>query len=70
MHAHNMAVYTSCCNKRFAPLVNPRRACAARVTVLVLHVSWGAIFSVKGEKGGKKRGKERKGSKVKVGREI
>ena len=37
-------------------LINPRRACAARVTVLVLHVSWGAIFS-----GGKKgRGKRSK----------
>ena len=35
-------------------LVNPRRACAARVTVLGLRVSWGAIFSVKGGKGGKK----------------
>ena len=44
-------------------LINPRRACAARVTVLGLRVSWGR--SVKGEKGN-----ERKGSKVEVGREI
>ena len=36
----------------FSALVIPRRACAARVTVLGLSVSWGAIFSVKGGKGG------------------
>ena len=41
-------------------LVNPRRACASRVTVLGLRVSWGAIFSVKGEKGGGRKG-EKKG---------
>ena len=38
--------------------INSRRACAARVTVVVLRVSWGTIFSVKGEKEGKKGGKE------------
>ena len=39
-----------------AILINPRRACASRVTVLV------SARACKGE--------ERKGSKVKVGREI
>ena len=43
-----------------AGIVNPRRACAARVTVVVLCVSWGAFFSMKGgERGGK-------GKRVKV----
>ena len=42
----------------FIIIINPRRACAARVTVLGLRVGWGTIFSVKGEKGGKKGGKE------------
>ena len=35
-------------------MINLRRVCAARVTVLGLCVSWGAIFSVRGGKGGKK----------------
>ena len=39
---------------KFEHVINPRRACAARVTVHGLRVSWGAIFSVMGEKGGKK----------------
>ena len=44
-------------------LVNPRRACAARVTVVVLRESWGAFFSMKGGKGGERGGK---GKRVKV----
>ena len=42
----------------FCYFINPRRACAARVTVLGLRVSWGAIFSVRGgeEKGERKEG--------------
>ena len=42
---------------------NPRRACAARVTVVVLRESWGAFFSMKGGKGGERGGK---GKRVKV----
>ena len=45
-------------------LINPRHACAARVTVLGLHVSWGAIFSVRGE-GGRKGGKKGRGQRSK-----
>ena len=44
-------------------MVNPRRACAARVTVVVLRESWGAFFSMKGGKGGERGGK---GKRVKV----
>ena len=49
--------------------INPRRACAARVTVVVLCVSWGAMFSTMGGKVKGKRGKEGKeggGKEVKV----
>ena len=38
--------------------VNPRRACAARVTVVVLRESLGAFFSMKG----RKRGEREEGS--------
>ena len=44
-------------------LINHRRACAARVTVVVLRESWGAFFSMKGGKGGERGGK---GKRVKV----
>ena len=44
-------------------IINPRRACAARVTVVVLRESWGAFFSMKGGKGGERGGK---GKRVKV----
>ena len=37
-------------------IIKPRRACAARVTVVVLRESWGTIFSMKGGKGGKEEG--------------
>ena len=48
--------------------INPRRACAARVTVVVLRESWGAFFSMKGGGGGGGEGGERggKGKRVKV----
>ena len=49
-------------------LINPRHACAARVTVLGLRVSWGAIFSVRGKGGGgggRKGGKKGKGRRSK-----
>ena len=47
-------------------IINPRRACAARVTAVCVRESWGAFFSMKGEKeGGKGRG-----SKCKLRREI
>ena len=52
-----------------ANIFNPRRACAARVTVVVLRESWGAFFSMKGGKGEKEGGKGR-GSKCKLRREI
>ena len=45
--------YGLCCGHNMDQLIfNPRRACAARVTVLALHISWGAIFSVGGGGGG------------------
>ena len=44
-------------------VINPRRACAARVTVVVLRESWGAFFSMKGGKGEERGGK---GKRVKV----
>ena len=47
----------------FSAFINPRRACAARVTVLALCASWGAFFSMKGGKGGERGGK---GKRVKV----
>ena len=52
--------------------INPRCVCAARVTVVGLRVSWGAIFSMRGGKGERKRGKEgregggKKGVKVQI----
>ena len=47
-------------------LIKPRRACAARVTVLGLRVSWGAIFSVRGEKG-EEKGERKEGVKGQSG---
>ena len=41
-------------------VINPRRACAARVTELGLRESWSAMFSTTGGKGKGQRGKEGK----------
>ena len=55
----NSCYFLQCLGKK----INPRRACAARVTVVVLRESWGAFFSMKGGKGGERGGK---GKRVKV----
>ena len=39
-------------------IINPRRACAARVTVVVL---WGTFFSMKERKGGERGGEREEG---------
>ena len=48
-------------------VINPRRACTARVTVVVLRESWGAFFSMKGGKGGERGGGREEGQSASWG---
>ena len=48
-------------------IINPRRACAARVTVLGLRVSWEQSSLLRGKKGGRKGGKKGRGQRSKCG---
>ena len=48
-------------------LNNPRRACAARVTVVGLRESWGAMFSTTGGKGKERGGKGKRGRREEGG---
>ena len=49
----SLCMSTHANKRKLFGIINPRlHACAARVIVVGLRVSWGAIFSVRGEKGG------------------
>ena len=50
-----------------ARVINPRRACAARVTVVGLRESWGAMFSTTGGKGKERGGKGKRGRREEGG---